>query len=31
MGRSKIGFPNADDIFLHDTPAKALFAQAIAT
>jgi murein L,D-transpeptidase YcbB/YkuD len=27
MGRIKIGFPNADDIYLHDTPNKALFAQ----
>jgi murein L,D-transpeptidase YcbB/YkuD len=27
MGRLKIGFPNSDDIFLHDTPTKALFAQ----
>lgn len=27
MGRIKIGFPNRDDIFLHDTPNKALFAQ----
>jgi murein L,D-transpeptidase YcbB/YkuD len=27
MGRIKIGFPNADDIFLHDTPNKDLFAQ----
>ena len=28
MGRMKIGFPNAWDIYLHDTPQKALFAQA---
>ena len=27
MGRIKIGFPNGDDIFLHDTPNKAVFAQ----
>ena len=27
MGRIKIGFPNAEDIYLHDTPNKALFAQ----
>ena len=27
MGRIKIGFPNADDIYLHDTPNKDLFAQ----
>jgi murein L,D-transpeptidase YcbB/YkuD len=27
MGRIKIGFPNAADIYLHDTPNKALFAQ----
>ena len=27
MGRIKIGFPNSDDIFLHDTPNKSLFAQ----
>jgi murein L,D-transpeptidase YcbB/YkuD len=27
MGQIKIGFPNADDIFLHDTPNKAVFAQ----
>jgi len=27
MGRLKIGFPNADDIYLHDTPSKDLFAQ----
>ena len=26
MGRIKIGFPNADDIYLHDTPNKELFA-----
>jgi murein L,D-transpeptidase YcbB/YkuD len=26
MGRIKIGFPNADDIYLHDTPNKDLFA-----
>jgi murein L,D-transpeptidase YcbB/YkuD len=27
MGRIKVGFPNSDDIFLHDTPNKDLFAQ----
>jgi murein L,D-transpeptidase YcbB/YkuD len=27
MGRLKIPFPNAADIYLHDTPTKALFAQ----
>jgi len=27
MGRMKIGFPNDQDIFLHDTPVKELFAQ----
>ena len=27
MGRIKIGFPNSDDIYLHDTPNKNLFAQ----
>jgi murein L,D-transpeptidase YcbB/YkuD len=27
MGRMKIGFPNSSDIYLHDTPRKALFAQ----
>jgi murein L,D-transpeptidase YcbB/YkuD len=27
MGQLKIGFPNADDIYLHDTPSKGLFAQ----
>jgi murein L,D-transpeptidase YcbB/YkuD len=27
MGRIKIGFPNSDDIYLHDTPNKDLFAQ----
>jgi murein L,D-transpeptidase YcbB/YkuD len=27
MGRIKIGFPNGSDIYLHDTPNKALFAQ----
>ena len=27
MGRLKFGFPNATDIYLHDTPTKALFAQ----
>jgi L,D-transpeptidase YcbB len=27
MGQIKIGFPNAADIYLHDTPNKALFAQ----
>jgi murein L,D-transpeptidase YcbB/YkuD len=27
MGRLKFGFPNAADIYLHDTPTKALFAQ----
>jgi murein L,D-transpeptidase YcbB/YkuD len=27
MGRMKIGFPNSQDIYLHDTPSKALFAQ----
>ena len=27
MGRIKIGFPNDSDIYLHDTPNKALFAQ----
>jgi len=26
MGRLKIGFPNADDIYLHDTPVKTAFA-----
>ena len=26
MGRLKIGFPNADDIYLHDTPVKTVFA-----
>ena len=26
MGRIKFGFPNADDIYLHDTPNKDLFA-----
>jgi len=26
MGKLKIGFPNADDIYLHDTPRKELFA-----
>jgi murein L,D-transpeptidase YcbB/YkuD len=26
MGRIKIGFPNSDDIYLHDTPNKDLFA-----
>jgi murein L,D-transpeptidase YcbB/YkuD len=26
MGRLKFGFPNPDDIYLHDTPTKALFA-----
>jgi len=26
MGRIKIGFPNNSDIYLHDTPNKALFA-----
>ena len=26
MGRIKIGFPNADEIYLHDTPNKDLFA-----
>jgi murein L,D-transpeptidase YcbB/YkuD len=25
MGRIKFGFPNADDIYLHDTPVKAAF------
>jgi len=28
MGRIKFGFPNAQDIYLHDTPVKELFAQA---
>ena len=27
MGQIKIGFPNSDDIYLHDTPNKDLFAQ----
>jgi murein L,D-transpeptidase YcbB/YkuD len=27
MGRLKFGFPNADDIYLHDTPVKEVFAQ----
>jgi murein L,D-transpeptidase YcbB/YkuD len=27
MGHVKFGFPNADDIYLHDTPMKDLFAQ----
>jgi murein L,D-transpeptidase YcbB/YkuD len=27
MGRIKFGFPNASDIYLHDTPSKALFTQ----
>jgi murein L,D-transpeptidase YcbB/YkuD len=27
MGRIKFGFPNAQDIYLHDTPGKDLFAQ----
>ena len=27
MGRMKFGFPNAYDIYLHDTPSKDLFAQ----
>lgn len=27
MGRMKFGFPNASDIYLHDTPVKELFAQ----
>ena len=27
MGRMKFGFPNAADIYLHDTPSKDLFAQ----
>jgi len=27
MGQVKFGFPNANDIFLHDTPNKELFAQ----
>jgi len=27
MGRIKFGFPNASDIYLHDTPGKELFAQ----
>lgn len=27
MGRVKFGFPNPDDIYLHDTPVKELFAQ----
>jgi murein L,D-transpeptidase YcbB/YkuD len=27
MGRVKFGFPNAYDIYLHDTPVKELFAQ----
>jgi murein L,D-transpeptidase YcbB/YkuD len=26
MGRMKFGFPNASDIYLHDTPSKTLFA-----
>ena len=28
MGQVKFGFPNASDIYLHDTPKKELFAQA---
>ncbi len=28
MGQVKFGFPNANDVFLHDTPKKDLFAQA---
>ena len=28
MGQVKFGFPNANDVFLHDTPKKELFAQA---
>ena len=28
MGQMKFGFPNASDIYLHDTPGKDLFAQA---
>ncbi len=28
MGRIKFGFPNSQDIYLHDTPVKELFAQA---
>ena len=27
MGHVKFGFPNAYDIYLHDTPVKELFAQ----
>ena len=27
MGHLKFGFPNASDIYLHDTPVKELFAQ----
>ena len=27
MGHVKFGFPNGDDIYLHDTPMKELFAQ----
>ena len=27
MGRVKFGFPNSEDIYLHDTPVKELFAQ----
>jgi murein L,D-transpeptidase YcbB/YkuD len=27
MGRIKFGFPNGDDIYLHDTPVKDAFAQ----
>jgi murein L,D-transpeptidase YcbB/YkuD len=27
MGRMKFGFPNSQDIYLHDTPVKALFSQ----
>ena len=27
MGRMKFGFPNAEDIYLHDTPVKELFGQ----
>lgn len=27
MGRMKFGFPNAQDVYLHDTPSKELFSQ----
>ena len=29
MGRVKFGFPNAYDIYLHDTPSKSLFANSV--